>query len=110
MSADERTAPSTFGEMVRFHRQRQGLSQVELAELSGYSRSSIVGIENGRRDARLSGIHALADALQVSPAALFSGVAKDTEIHAMLDEVRESRVLIRELSALLREYNLRGLR
>ena len=56
-----------FGEKVRELRTKKGLSQEELAELSGLHRTYISSLELGKRNVSLINIHALAKALGVSP-------------------------------------------
>lgn len=56
-----------FGEKVREQRIKKGLSQEELAELSGLHRTYISSLELGKRNVSLINIHALAKALGVSP-------------------------------------------
>jgi len=56
-----------FGEKVRELRMKKGLSQEELAELSGLHRTYISSLELGKRNVSLINIHALAKALGVTP-------------------------------------------
>ncbi len=56
-----------FGEKVRELRVKKGLSQEQLAELSGLHRTYISSLELGKRNVSLINIHALAKALGVSP-------------------------------------------
>ena len=56
-----------FGERVRELRTKKGLSQEELAELSGLHRTYISSLELGKRNVSLINIHALAKALGVTP-------------------------------------------
>ena len=61
----------TIGDRIRQRREQIGMSQAELAVLSGYkSRASINKIELGERDIRQNKIKAIADALHTSPAYL----------------------------------------
>jgi transcriptional regulator with XRE-family HTH domain len=60
-----------FGATIRKLRLRQGLSQYDLADLSGLHRNYISGIELGRRNLGLENIVVLAAALKVKPSALF---------------------------------------
>lgn len=61
----------TIGDRIRQRREQIGMSQAELAALSGYkSRTSINKIELGERDIRQNKIKAIADALHTSPAYL----------------------------------------
>ena len=51
-------------------RMGQGLSQEALADLAGIHRTYVGSVERGERNVALDNIHALADALGVSPALL----------------------------------------
>lgn len=59
-----------LGRSVRALRRARGLSQQELAERSGISRSYLAGIEGNKRNPSLRVIAALARALEVAPAQL----------------------------------------
>ena len=57
----------TRGEIMRMHRERAGLSQPELARLSGISQVTISALEIGRNSGgNLDTIELLADALGLS--------------------------------------------
>ena len=56
-----------FGEKVREIRIKKGLSQEQLAELSGLHRTYISSLELGKRNVSLINIFALAKALGVTP-------------------------------------------
>lgn len=56
-----------FGLRVRHLRERRGLSQEKLAELSGLHRTYISSLERGQRNVSLRNIHLVADALDVPP-------------------------------------------
>lgn len=56
-----------FGEKVRELRLKKGLSQEELAELSGLHRTYISSLELGKRNVSLINIYALAKALDITP-------------------------------------------
>ena len=60
-----------FGQRIRTLREGRGLSQEQLAELSGLDRTYISGIERGIRNVALRNIVALAQALDVSLSELF---------------------------------------
>lgn len=60
-----------FGRRVRELRQARGYSQEELAERSGLHRTYISSLERGQRNVGLDNVHALAMALEVTPAMLF---------------------------------------
>jgi len=56
-----------FGDRVRELRIKKGLSQEQLAELSGLHRTYISSLELGKRNVSLINIFALAKALGVTP-------------------------------------------
>jgi len=56
-----------FGDKVRELRIKKGLSQEQLAELSGLHRTYISSLELGKRNVGLINIFALAKALGVTP-------------------------------------------
>ena len=57
----------TRGEIMRMHREKRGLSQLELAELSGIHQVTISALEIGRNSGgNLDTIELLADALGLS--------------------------------------------
>jgi transcriptional regulator with XRE-family HTH domain len=55
---------------LKEHRNRRGLTQIELAKISGVGRATIVGLEAGNRGAYKSTVEKLAKALKVKPRAL----------------------------------------
>ena len=55
------------------HRQRRGLTQVELSLISGISRATIADLEAGKRGAYRSTVKKLARALKVKPRVLMEG-------------------------------------
>ena len=64
-----------FGRRLRALRTERGLSQEALADLAGVHRTYAGSIERGERNVALDNIHALADALGVSPARLVDDIA-----------------------------------
>jgi transcriptional regulator with XRE-family HTH domain len=60
-----------FGQRLRALREREGLTQMALAEATGLHATYISGIERGRRNVSLINIHKLADALGVGVTSLF---------------------------------------
>lgn len=64
-----------FGESLREHRQRAGLSQEKLAAKAGIDRTYVGGAERGERNVALVNIVRLADALDIAPAELLRNVA-----------------------------------
>jgi HTH-type transcriptional regulator / antitoxin HipB len=51
--------------IVRFHRKKSGLSQVELAKTAGVGKTAIFDIEKGRKSARLSTLQKVFVALNI---------------------------------------------
>jgi len=66
----EKTINVTVGESVRIIRELQGLSQNELAELTGIPQSTISAIENDRISLGVERAKVLAVALKCHPAVL----------------------------------------
>ena len=62
-----------FGRRVRELRTERGHSQEAFAALVGIHRTYIGSVERGERNISLDNIHAIADALGVSAAALLTG-------------------------------------
>jgi transcriptional regulator with XRE-family HTH domain len=52
---------------LKEHRNRRGLTQIELAKISGVGRATIAGLEAGNRGAYKSTVEKLAKALKVKP-------------------------------------------
>lgn len=61
-----------FGERVRELRKKKGLSQENLALISGLDRTYIGGVERGERNISLVNIHVIASALGVPVRELFN--------------------------------------
>lgn len=59
-----------LGRAVRAIREVRGISQVELAEASGFRQSWISSVEHGRRNPSWNNVVRLADGLGVRPSAL----------------------------------------
>jgi transcriptional regulator with XRE-family HTH domain len=60
-------------ERLKEHRQRRGLTQVELAKISDVGRATIADLEAGKRGAYRSTVSKLARALKVKPRDLMKG-------------------------------------
>jgi len=60
-----------FGKNVRKYRKILGVSQEELAFISGLHRTYISSVENGRRNVSLEAIEKLTDALKIDINKLF---------------------------------------
>ncbi len=66
----KKTVDVSVGESVRIVRELQGLSQAQLAELTGIPQSTISGIENDRIKIGVERAKTLARALKCHPAVL----------------------------------------
>lgn len=75
-----------FGETLREHRQRAGLSQEKLAAKAGIDRTYVGGAERGERNVALVNIVRLAEALGVSPSELLQS------INPVLEAMREPQL------------------
>lgn len=62
-----------FGQRLRVIRNTKGWSQEHLAAVVGLDRSYVGGVERGERNISIENICKLAEALEVSPPALFEG-------------------------------------
>lgn len=60
-----------FGERVKYHRKRQGLSQEKLSELCELHPTYIGQIERGEKNASLDTIMRICKGLEISPEDLF---------------------------------------
>lgn len=79
----KKTIDVSVGESVRIIRELQGLSQNELADLTGIPQSTISAIENDRVQLGVERAKVLARALQCHPAVLvFPGWDTDSEVAA----------------------------
>ena len=56
-----------LGKVIRERREAMGLSQEELAELSGFHRTYVGGIERGERNITVLSLNQLSKALQMKP-------------------------------------------
>lgn len=63
-----------LGARVRALRDERGLTQIDLALVSGMDRSQLAAIETGRRNVTLANLARLARALGVTLSQLFDGV------------------------------------
>ena len=52
-------------EIIRYHRKQSGLSQAELADLSGIGRTAVFDLEKGRGNARLETIQKILRVLNI---------------------------------------------
>lgn len=56
----------TRGEIMRMWREKRGLSQLELAELSGVTQKTIWALENNKNNGSVTTVELLSDALGLS--------------------------------------------
>lgn len=96
-----------FGRQLRARRRRAHLTQEQLAERVGLSRTSITNIEKGTQHIPLHVLYQLAGALGTKPADLLPEEPRAAEI-ALPDEVRET--VLRALSERDREWVTRVVR
>ena len=68
------SASLRFGENLRKHRRRRGLTQERTGKLSGLHRTEIGKLESGDREPRLLTIVKLAAVLEVTPDTLLLGI------------------------------------
>lgn len=71
--------PEAFGRTLRRYRKAKGWSQEELALQSGHQRVFISWLETGTKQATISTIFSLADALDVKPTELMQSVQEELE-------------------------------
>ena len=63
-----------FASNLKLLRKKAGLSQEELASLSGLHRTYVGSVERGKRNISLKNVERLAQALNVDPAQLLSPI------------------------------------
>ena len=71
--------PRAFGRTLRRRRKAKGWSQEKLALQSGHQRVFISWLETGTKQATISTIFSLAEALDIEPAELIQGVQAELE-------------------------------
>ncbi|WP_338300796.1 helix-turn-helix transcriptional regulator [Pandoraea sputorum] len=78
-SANNLDPKAVFGETLRVVRLGVGVSQEELAHRAGLDRTYVSSCERGKRNVSLETIVKFADALNVPPSVLLSGVDRSRE-------------------------------
>lgn len=86
----------TIGERIAHIRRRRSLTQEELAERAGMSLALIHKAEQGRGEPRVSTLHAIARALDVSTAQLF-GSGSEEKSGSKIDLLATRRILVPSL-------------
>lgn len=89
-------------ESIRMFREKRGVSQKTLGEISGKSESAIQGYETGKTDIPLSALVAIANALKISLAELVEGKVKKPEnkpvelrIYNLDDRMEVTQILVK---------------
>lgn len=89
-------------ENIRMFREKRGISQKALGNISGKSESAIQGYETGKTDIPLSALEAIAKALKVSLAELVEGKKKVPEnkpmelrIYNLDDRMAVTQILVK---------------
>lgn len=54
-----------IGAMLRYHRERAGLTRIELATIAGVGKTVIYDVEHGKETVQLDTLQAICDALNV---------------------------------------------
>jgi transcriptional regulator with XRE-family HTH domain len=93
----ERAIYERLGQLVRSIRQSRGLTQADLADRVGMSRTSVTNIESGTQAVTVAGLFELAEALQVDPGHLLPTAATAEESISQLSDA----VMRRDLMDLL---------
>lgn len=86
-AGSERTG---IGARIRNARQKQGLTQEQLAELTGVTREYISRLENGRQGARADILVAIADRLGIDPGVMLRGMTAAEEDSFLVRETEEA--------------------
>ena len=86
MRSDADSLYAMFGELVQAHRNRLGgMTQAELGQRIGLSRTSVTNIERGRHHVSLDQFILIAEALQIPPEVLLPSVAQKMGASRMAD-------------------------
>ncbi|MCK4504812.1 MAG: helix-turn-helix transcriptional regulator [Candidatus Aegiribacteria sp.] len=54
-----------LGELVRFHRNKAGLTQIQLADLAGVGKSTVFDIEKGKSTVQINSLFAVLAAMNI---------------------------------------------
>ena len=97
MASPHSPASATFGARIRDARLRLGLSQIQVWQISGIHFTNIGKIERGEANPALHTIIRLADAVQVDPGELITGLTaadlpEDDRARILPENVREEAI------------------
>lgn len=56
----------SFGKIIRFHRKKAGLTQIELAKLSGVGKTVVFDVENGKQTIQLNSLLKICKVLNIT--------------------------------------------
>src|ERR1700712_1908015 len=85
-------AARIFGERLREHRLRLGISQETLAQLSGVHWTFVGQVERGTRNLSLHNIIKLAGGLDIDPAVLVKGIQASDVPHEVPQPTEAERI------------------
>ncbi|MEI6423621.1 MAG: helix-turn-helix domain-containing protein [Lentisphaerota bacterium] len=57
----------TIGEIMRFHRKKSGLSQVQLAKLAGVGKTAVFDVEKGKESVQFNTLLKIMRVLNIKP-------------------------------------------
>ncbi len=108
----------SLGKRIKYFREKKGLTQIELAEKSGLSRSFIGRMESGSYNASLESVVAVANAIKVNIGELLvdsleeTGSIKDSDVNFILLDCtpEEEKILtknMKDLRETIRPYGIK---
>ena len=96
-----------MGVRVRQERERNNLTQSELARKVGVTGSFIGHIERGEKKASVETLVALCNALEISPSVLLRDSLSDGAIQSQLNFDAENQALMKGILHVVREHTMR---
>lgn len=96
-----------LGVRVRQERERNNLTQSELARKVGVTGSFIGHIERGEKKASVETLVALCNALEISPSVLLRDSLSDAAIQSQLNFDAENQELMKGILHVVREHTMR---
>lgn len=97
-----------LGVRVRQERERNNLTQSELARKVGVTGSFIGHIERGEKKASVETLVALCNALEISPSVLLRDSLSDGAIQSQLNFDAENQELMKGILHVVREHTMRA--